>query len=123
MNEPEPEPAKPRPKRSAKTIPTLRSEVKAKDKFAAAAKPEADAVRLIADEYRTDDDSALAFVQWLKGAASGGEPKKPATGIPLETWHRQGNMDKGTEDLISDADSAAARAATQKPGGKTRRKS
>lgn len=122
MNEPSPEPEKPRPKRSAKTIPELRSEVKAKDKFAAAGKPEPEAVKLIAETYRTDDDSALAFVQWLKGAASGAEPKKPATGIPLETWHRQGNLEKGTEDLLSDADSAAARAAALK-GAKPRRKS
>src|SRR5262249_37825134 len=77
------EPQETRPKRSAKNVQALRGEVKAKDKFAAAAKPEAEAVRFIADEYKTDDDSALAFVQWLKGPASGADPvtNRPAKGI------------------------------------------
>lgn len=101
----------------AKSIHELRHEVKANDKFAAAGKPEADAVALIATNYQTTDDCARAFVQWLKGAPSGREPDsaKPA-GQVLESWHRQGDVDEGKEKLLTDDESAKAR----KPKGKKR---
>jgi hypothetical protein len=97
----------------AKTVLELRSEVKAKDKFAAAAKPDADGAAFIAQEYATTADCALAFVKWLKGSPTGGEgaassSSKPA-GSVLESWHRQ------EERLLSDEDSAKAR---QKKGRK-----
>jgi hypothetical protein len=101
----------------AKTIHELRGEVKANDKFAAAGKPEPEAVELIATNYHTTQDSARAFVQWLKGAPSGREPDspKPPGGV-LESWHRQGDLEKGVEKLLSDDESAKAR----KPKGKKR---
>jgi hypothetical protein len=95
----------------AKTIHELRGEVKANDKFAAAGTPEPEAVALIATNYHTTEDSARAFVQWLKGAPSGREsadsPKTP--GGVLESWHRQGDLAKGVEKLLSDDESAKAR--------------
>ena len=102
----------------AKTIHELRSEVKANDKFAAAGKPEPEAVELIATNYHTTQDSARAFVQWLNGAPSGRESPestKPA-GAVLESWHRQGDLEKGVEKLLTDDESAKAR----KPKGKKR---
>jgi len=95
----------------AKTVLELRSEVKAKDKFAAAAKPDADGAAFIAQEYATTADCALAFVKWLKGAPAGGESAattRPA-GSVLESWHRQ------EERLLPDDESAKAR---QKKGRK-----
>lgn len=94
----------------AKTVHELRNEVKANDKFAAAGKPEQVAVDLIATNYHTTQDSARAFVQWLKGAPSGREPDSPKpAGQVLESWHRQGDLEKGVEKLLSDEDSAKAR--------------
>ncbi|MBI3723320.1 hypothetical protein HY251_05110 [bacterium] len=119
MNENEStEPAKPRPRVVAKSIMDLRAEVKAKDKFAIAGKPEADAIAILQDTYHADLDSAKAFVTWIKG---GGTPDaKPAlpAGSVLETWHRQGNLDAGTEDLLTDQQSEKARASRSPGKGK-----
>lgn len=99
----------------AKTILELRQQVKAKDKFAAAGKPDDEATKLIAENYQTTDDSARAFVAWLKGGpASDAQESKPR-GSVLESWHRQGDTKKGEERLLSDDESAKARGAKAKP--------
>ena len=92
----------------AKTIHELRSEVKANDKFIAAAKPEAEAVKHIVENYRTTNDCALAFVRWLKGGPPN-EPSQPnaKNGQVLETWHKAG--DETGEHLLTDAESAGRR--------------
>jgi hypothetical protein len=105
-----PEPEKPKPKGSPKTVANLRKEVKAKDKFFVQAKPEAEAIEHITKEYRTDDASALAFVQWIKGPGSGRPPENPSRGEPIDSWHHAGNLQKATEELLSDEQSAKVRA-------------
>ncbi len=93
----------------AKTIHELRQEVKANDKFFAAAKPEAEAIARLVENYQTTEDCARAFVAWLKGDVAAESPKAKPPGSVLETWHRQGDVEEGKERLLSDDESAKAR--------------
>jgi len=99
--------------RRALTVLELRQAVKANDKFFAAGKPEAEAVAHIAKTYNTTEDSARAFIAWIKGGPAT-DPAAPPKGRVLETWHKQGDLEKGAEVLLSDADSAKARAKVKK---------
>jgi hypothetical protein len=103
------------------SIQDLRAVVKAKDKFAIAAKPEAEALALLQDGYQADLDSARAFVSWIKQEGAPSEPRSSAPrNVPLETWHRRGDVEAGTEDLLSDPESEKAR--SSRPAGKSKRK-
>lgn len=115
------EPAKPRPRGIAMSIQDLRGIVKAKDKFAIAAKPEAEAVALVQDGYKADLDSAKAFVSWIKQEGGPSERSSSSSkGTPLETWHRRGDIEAGTEDLLSDTESEKAR--SSRPAAKGKKK-
>ena len=69
------EPPKPRPPARAKDLWTLRQEVKAADKFAVARKPAGEGVKLVMDGYGTDEGSARAFVEWVRGKGEADPPK------------------------------------------------
>ena len=66
------EPEKPRPKVRAASIHDLRQMVTARHKVIAANKPTVEeGAQLIGEEYRIHHDSAVAFVQWLRGELPG----------------------------------------------------
>ena len=105
-------PEKPRPMARARSLHELRAAVKAKDKFFAAGKPEAEAIAFLAKEYGTDDRSARTFVRWVKGLPEDEDSKEPAQPkTALETWHRAGDLATATEPLLPDDASAQARGA------------
>jgi hypothetical protein len=115
------EPQKPRPPVRGRTIHELRAEVKAKDKFALVAMADDQVPAFMAENYRTDADSAAAFVAWLRGNGTGKDPV-PARPQPNETWHRQGDEAAGTERLLPDAESAKVRAAAAAAAPKKKKK-
>ncbi len=97
-------------------------EVKAKDKFALVGMADDKVADFMAENYRVDADSAAAFVGWLRGTGSGNDAQPPAgKGPALETWHRQGDEAKGTDRLLSDPESAKARAAGAAPRAKKKK--
>ena len=69
------EPQKPRRFRAI-TVHDMRQLVSARHKMLASNKPYDEAKKLIQDTYKADDDSCLAFIQWLKGEDVPGQPAK-----------------------------------------------
>jgi hypothetical protein len=69
------EPEKPRPKVRAMSVHDLRQTVTARHKMLSANKPLEEGVKLIEDEYKVNHDSALLFVQWLRGELPGAPPE------------------------------------------------
>lgn len=70
------EPQKPRPKVRALGIHDLRKLVSARHKMVLSTVLSLEeAVTLVEDEYKVDHDSALTYVQWLRGERPGQEPE------------------------------------------------
>ena len=75
---------RPKPPARALTVHELRKLVTARDKFLATSQPVEDALALLMEGYRCDEDSAAGFLGWLRGAEVG----EPATkGEAVERVH------------------------------------
>lgn len=84
---------RPAPPRRAMTIRDLREIVKARDKYLITTKPLDEAMAIIQDGCSADDDSALAFIEWLKG----GEASLPATKGAVERIHVKTDPETGLD--------------------------
>ena len=78
------------------SIRDLRGVVKAREKYLVTIKPLDEAMALVQDGYGADDDSALAFIEWLKG----GEASLPATKGAIERIHVKTDPETGADHKV-----------------------
>lgn len=87
---------KPVPPRRAMTVHELRRVVKAREKYLLTVKSPEDAITLLQDSYGCDDDSCLAFIEWLRG----GEVSLPPTKGAIERIHIKTDPETGIDHRI-----------------------
>ena len=95
MSGDEPSYEKPKPPLRARPIHDLRRVVTSRHKMLAGTKPVEEAVALIQDTYGSDDDSSLAFVEWLRGGTGAAPPEKNTT---VERIHVVTDPETGREE-------------------------
>lgn len=87
---------KPAPPRRAMTIHEMRSGLSAREKYLVTSKPLEEAVQLVQDVLGADEDSALAYIEFLKG----GGPDEPATHGALERIHVTTDPETGIDERV-----------------------
>jgi hypothetical protein len=86
---------KPRKPARAETLMNMRQKVKANDKFAIAKMGTDEAVKLVCDNYGTDEESALRFVNWIHGVP--GDEEKPPQASEIERTRKGCDPTTGRE--------------------------
>lgn len=104
---------KPKPPARAMDLHTLRAKVKANDKFAVSRKSEADAIKMIVENYGTDADSATIFVRWIKGEKIG-DDTVPGREAPLERLRKGCDPVTGRETFLDENEAPATESKKKK---------
>lgn len=108
-----------KPRKPARTMSVydLRMAVKANDKFAIAKMGMDEAVKLVVDNYGTDESSAHNFVAWIHGVP--GDPEKPPQVSGLERTRKGCDPATGRETWLDANEQPAAK--SEKPAPKKKR--
>ncbi len=78
------------------TVHEMREGLSAREKYLVTSKPLEDAIELVQDKLGADEDSARAYIEFLKGGA----PDQPTTRGALERIHVTTDPETGIDERV-----------------------